>query len=266
MRRDCVPSARRAELASGTRGRRGTRSLLAPPYCDEARDRRVVQRAVIPQRSVALAESQETRDHVLAARCAHDVSPERDDDAAKATPPERHGLHDAEIVLRRPPTLDLNSGMKGVGEPLVVLQLRRKSLGRGGRTSCEQDRREQHDDSTRLHRQPSLLLAVSIERQYPRVKPDELYASGPASQIDLGFGKPTGRSPRNLSERVRESASTGTTWLARALAWAFQFFRISRRISEPRCRAVFSFESAPRPRHTRRKRANSAVSRHWARL
>ena len=88
MRRDRVPSARRAELARGTRGRRGTRSLLAPPYCDEARDRRVVQRAAIPQRSVAFAEGQETRDHVLAARCADDVSSERDADAAKATLPE----------------------------------------------------------------------------------------------------------------------------------------------------------------------------------
>src|SRR5258705_7043595 len=99
-------------LASGTRGRSGSRSLIAPPYFDEARDRLLLERAAIRQRSVALAEGKETRDHVLAALCADDVAPERDADAAKATLPERHGLHDAEIVLRRPPTLDLNSGMK----------------------------------------------------------------------------------------------------------------------------------------------------------
>src|SRR6476646_12188563 len=63
-------------LASGTRGRCGTRSLLAPPYCDEALDRLLVQRAAIHQRSVAVVEGQEARDHVLTALCADDVSSE----------------------------------------------------------------------------------------------------------------------------------------------------------------------------------------------
>src|SRR5207253_5245378 len=74
---------------------------------------------------------------------AHDVSAQPDVEPAKATLPDRHGLHNAEIILWGPPSVDTNPAMEGIGQPLMVLQLRSDRLGCRSRAAGHEDREYQ---------------------------------------------------------------------------------------------------------------------------
>src|SRR6516162_211474 len=76
---------------------RGLRGLRAPSDRHEPLDGLLVHRA--PVRRRAFTQGQETGDDVLTALSADDVPTQPDVDPAEALLPERHGLHDAEIVL-----------------------------------------------------------------------------------------------------------------------------------------------------------------------
>jgi len=49
-------------------------------------------------------------------------------------------LHDAEIILWSPPSMNADATMERIGEPLVFLQLRREGLRCRRRAAGRQDR------------------------------------------------------------------------------------------------------------------------------